>query len=380
MVFTAYFAQSQIIIQSTDFPLAAGTSSIFHVFDANAIQAYGEIQGGENMVWDLSSIAYSNDTVRADYYMVHPTAPYYPEASYCYNYIYSVFGQEIPSKEYEIKDDVGIRTIGFTIDTLYIPISGGSIAVLNQKVDYNPAYVKLTFPLQYNATDYQLNESKRTIKALLSYSLIGNNLPVDYMITYKRETIDRGWGKLKLPGYSDPIDVLCKQITETMIDSIFINGSPASNLLLSQVGLKQGKAYQNVETKFYTTGVPSYIAMLGKSIDGTTMYIYSTFKINESTNDVDGQIPQTMKAQVYPNPSTDNYFNVSFTKSSDKAWRIDVYDALGMKVNTSSVNNQAGKVDIRLSLESATNAGMYIYKIYNENEILVESGKTILAK
>lgn len=75
------------------------------------------------------------------------------------------------------------------------------------------------------------------------------------------------------------------------------------------------------------------------------------------------QVPaENMALNLFPNPVYNDLI-VSFTPNSSAVADIEIYNAVGSKVQTISVNETTGKNNIRISLDGSLGNGLYFLKL-----------------
>jgi len=143
-------------------------------------------------------------------------------------------------------------------------------------------------------------------------------------------------------------------------------GFPAPNISKTWIpGLQNGVTY-DVQVKAKIGGVwGSYGAICQITINTSLIAPYSSpYKSFEAAETQNSLI-------VFPNPSDDNGFNVSYkvTDLESSIAIIEVYDMMGRKVIQRQVNNIVGINEIKLNTDGNLVTGTYVLVIINGNNI-----------
>jgi hypothetical protein len=148
----------------------------------------------------------------------------------------------------------------------------------------------------------------------------------------------KGWGEMRVKNLiskpSSYFDVLQVQITESRMDSFFVNGSPAPTVALTTFGLTQGEVVTNYYQNYYRAEEVTPFATVNYNNpaftnpeSATTMVenLYNTAGIANITNEVN--------MMVYPNPGN-GVFTFAITNYIPKLVGriVEVYNVLGEKV------------------------------------------------
>lgn len=83
---------------------------------------------------------------------------------------------------------------------------------------------------------------------------------------------------------------------------------------------------------------------------------------------------QTPILRSFPNPAT-TVINFSFQKEFEKGYSIQVYNFLGRKMSEQAISAE----QVSINLTDFTR-GVYIYKLFDKNGRLVETGKFTVSK
>ena len=105
---------------------------------------------------------------------------------------------------------------------------------------FSPKDLLYKFPLaygdSYTSTNAIINEN--FVLTVPAFAI--NQAPVARKLTRNRTASVTGWGKLKLPDNSTPIEVLQVKLTETGTNNYLLNGNTPPAQLLTALGLSEG--------------------------------------------------------------------------------------------------------------------------------------------
>ncbi len=210
--------------------------------------------GGENMTWDYSNL------------MVTSKAATVPYKSYSDPAFSGANLSQTATTEYSLtneKRDV-IYVYSSTADGYYehgrkyeadfvIPVFGGagSVTYIAEDVIYSPKIKAVIFPFDYEDKAESEHVETSNFKATLPSAGLNNTPGANTdSISYSAEAI--GWGQLKLPAYSESIEVLLIKRVEVRRDYWFLGGAPAPASLLTNLGIVDGAKTTIVTYVFYT--------------------------------------------------------------------------------------------------------------------------------
>ena len=155
---------------------------------------------------------------------------------------------------------------------------------------------------------------------------------------------------------SSPIDIGVSNDSTLMGTAVHTFAAPLSNTWATETYIFQAP----LAAKYLTVnvGVTGGTGTVG--LDKFSLTAVAT-GINEITN---------QQVSIFPNPNNGTFTISNLTKSSQSI--IEIYNAIGEKVYSSSIENQNTTVDINKQAK-----GIYFYKIISENG-MVRNGKLIL--
>ncbi|MGB0931148.1 MAG: hypothetical protein ACPGVB_10250 [Chitinophagales bacterium] len=242
--------QAQVTIDHNNFSAKAGfIDSFYGILEAEPIIP----EGGANMVWDYSGIAYETATIVQEEYFDATDDPDFPNAL---NYLESTLNFsafDVPTKVYVQVDESGFSQIGSKIEESNFPLTAftqGPEDVSRfpyQVISFEGGEGKneyLRFPMNYqdqwtstttNNTDFELT--------IAGFGL--NQTPglAQEIGTDNVEVI--GYGQVIIPmedgSASNPVEVLLVKTVSSTVTNYFLGGAPAPEALLNAFGLVQGE-------------------------------------------------------------------------------------------------------------------------------------------
>ncbi len=337
----ALFAQSPIIINSSDMP---ATGDTFRYHTSPSILNIDLNQTGANQQWDFSNLISSSNYLD-EYVSVQSTGLIYSFAFWqsdnalllnlpdtmgqiplqdVYNYL------KINSGDYEISG------FGATISGAQIPIK------------YNNPDVLYTFPLTYNTADSSDVDFAINIPSMGAYARV-----------QKRINYTDGWGTLTTP--EGTYDVLRVVSHLEMQDTLTSNS------------IKFGYASTRLEYKWISKdkGVP-VVQVLAQEVLGQIIP-YSLTYLNE-TNTIPSGINQHSKAenwQIYPNP-VHNTMHLISPHGNGLNQEIALINTSGALVQSFPVQPTDENGQFTLSLDRCViPSGLYCIRIISESNTAI---------
>ena len=132
----------------------------------------------------------------------------------------------------------------------------------------------------------------------------------------------------------------------------------------------QGTAFAIGDTGYYGFGYDS---------DAIVYNRFYRFYNNDSCNKITGynNITDNSEINIYPNPNNGRFTLESNSASISGKNTLEVYNILGTKVFTEALPSTQGDNTINISNQPA---GIYLYRILNNNGVLIGRGKVIIQK
>lgn len=367
--------QSAITLTQSNFYLSQGKHTVHFKDTANASAP----KIGSNQSWDYSTItggdtfstifkpntnsAFSSSALTyLGLQSLNSTAIYYVDNIFDEdaNAFFSP-GAHTPYQTYGLGNYTGNPS-----DTLY---------VLDQNIFYRENIV--AFPATANSTWSSNYKEKVNFKITLSF-LGYNKTPASTLATISETNNVVGWGTVKVPashGSSKDYNVLEVKTATVSNDSFFINNKPASPLVLSGFGMKQGAKSYTYQINFYRTGSAQPLMTFDFGNDST----YTNLQMVSYDTDVETGLTADNKNDshfsVFPNPAAcGSNINCSFLKNTSEPWLIKITNMVGQTVATRRVS-EIGNITLPLTIENGQAGGLYFVNMLNEKGEMIASSK-----
>lgn len=224
----------------------------------------------------------------------------------------------------------------------------------------------LKFPCTYGES-WSANHIYYTPFRLTVASFSLNNAPALWVQrVYKTDSVV-GWGKLTLPttsGPSNPVDVLLIKTSRYLVDSYYVNGSPAPASLLSGLKVRQNDSnYANTYT-FHAAGaeLPLFNIYLSADWDviGSAYYTNGIYPLAANHS-------ETLQGQVYPNPVRAGQLLRFSLNGMSTQLRISILDMQGRQVH--SWEGDAEAADMGIRIPSTLKPGHYMCRVESEGNV-----------
>jgi len=373
------FSNEPIVIDSSNFTFTPNDTMYAKFLTLESLQAI-DIKVGADQIFDLSNVQTTadEDTVVDN---VNTYQEYFPTATLYWENNYTIFGAYLRTLEFDQIGYYGLKSQGFLTDSLFLPLSQdktSNLIVPKQVVKYTPELVKVPFPLTYQGQTVPATyQTKRMINATFNYPSLGLvNVPVGHQQTTEFSIIVTGWGTLLLPGYSEPINVLQVATQVVYTDTIFLNGTPAPEILLSQLGLTQGQRTMHNTIRFLRentyANVFRYTRFVG--IDGDTTHSAYYFKSKEITSVKESANNNAFT--IYPNPSNGRNLHILNNSNSDIK-QVEIYNNLGICVFKKELSGSQNNINISFPTQLAK--GIYFYNFIDSKSNII-NGKFIVSE
>jgi len=256
--------------------------------------------------------------------------------------------------------------------------------VLFPKVDNytsNPLYY-YKFPI--NTSSRGTWKYRNTINFNLTVALVGLDRSPGQVVTNQVQ-IDStiGWGTLRMrnPKGGSPLDfaVLLVENIDQSRDSFYLSSTPAPDLLLNALGLKQNALRISKSYAFYGARFASSILSVNYRNDTLIRVTRNVNPVRGLTTDLRDIKNIGVKTRLYPNPSQGNIV-LEFEKSESADWDVLVYNANGQMVGLERIAAPIGKVNHSLSLKTNLSNGTYFYHLLDQRSLIRSSGTFVLQR
>ncbi|MCX6257132.1 MAG: T9SS type A sorting domain-containing protein [Bacteroidia bacterium] len=356
-------AQTPVILNDANMPFVAGQQ--YKPVGAN-MTGFVLPVAGSDQTWDYSSLVQTTSYLYT--YVTPPTAEF-PTATYADTGIAVSF----------IANTVYYTDYYYIINSSYV----ASLGSVNKKQEYNisaetggaqdscifPAQtfsfdnpnLTMAFPATGNSewnVDY--TEKVNFQLSIAAYAL--NHVPCQRVSHITKKDTVIAWGTIIVPtnsGPSIPYQTLLVKRQYASADSFYMNGSPASSLLLTAFGLSQGQITKTNRYMFWRpeSVYPALMVNFGSNDFTTpTSLFYDGFATPLGISEQG----KTDCYSVYPNPARD-FIIVAANPGSNLA----IYDISGRILFQTKITGSIVNIPV-----DQLAAGMYFAKINDGNIIL----------
>lgn len=206
------------------------------------------------------------------------------------------------------------------------------------------------------------------------------NTPGEFVSYLQDSSEVSGWGTFQIPntkgGYVE-YEALLVYRKQSFTDSMFLNGAPASPVILNALGISQGQK-RDIETySIYRMDTAAASQQLIFQYYDTGNLVETWFIEDDSRGVSVQEIQEKLELKVYPNPIQNQSFYFEFEKTSPESWQIDILNALGQVVSQIPVKQQFGKVLIEENLNQQIENGVYFYHLKNHKNQVLAKGKLV---
>ncbi|RYY95082.1 MAG: hypothetical protein EOO11_16570 [Chitinophagaceae bacterium] len=158
----------------------------------------------------------------------------------------------------------GWRQVGRSLPAFTLAYPGvGTLTYAAQNALFAPAALPLTPPFPVHLNDSVNFNTAVTENATADAPGAGlSNAPTAQRTTYSGKAKAIATGSISLPGYAAPMNAMVIRRDLTTVDNYFLNGAPASPLLLGALGLTDGETYSATYYDFYNYGGVGYLGSI----------------------------------------------------------------------------------------------------------------------
>ncbi|MEI6137920.1 MAG: hypothetical protein WCP85_01565 [Mariniphaga sp.] len=238
-----------------------------------------DITPGDNKFWDLDSNAQVIDKINGSQKIDSQMMMNFKDGNYYKTITLIILGQNVTANEYFYLADDQLYAKGMSIAAQTVTGSGITINVPEQEVLYNPSRVIFNFPITYDGLIHTAPQYSRTIKATVSgASALGipDGTPVSYLVTFNDTYKVLSWGGLRLIDNEKPVNALLVQSESKTVGTIYINGSKATQEVLTPLKMTQDAPILLTTYSFKNMSYPDNLAEFG--LNGTTVTYLNTIK------------------------------------------------------------------------------------------------------
>jgi hypothetical protein len=389
---TIWTLQGQISLTRKDFTISDNRADTI-ISQVMQRKAFVTPKGGNNQFWDYSNTL--DSAIAPIRFVTSILEPFYvpfefPKATAAYIATYA-FGPFRITDNYQFErygdDGYSIQGTVFSGGRFSLKSFTGfatDSVVLFPKVDNytsNPLYY-YKFPI--NTSSRSTWKYRNTINFNLTVALVGLDRSPGQVVTNQVQ-IDStiGWGTLRMrnPKGGSPLDfaVLLVENIDQSRDSFYLSSTPAPDLLLNALGLKQNALRVNKSYAFYGARFASSILSVNYRNDTLIRITRNVNPVRGLTTDLRDLKNTGVKTRLYPNPSQGNIV-LEFEKSESEDWDVLVYNANGQMVGLERIAAPIGKVNHNLSLKTNLSNGTYFYHLLDQRSLIRCSGTFVLQR
>lgn len=299
-------------------------------------------------------------------------------------YIEAAPGMKYQTKLMFAVEQSGIKTYGERLERQAFSLLAStgnpndSIVLLKQDVVYSTPQVQIPYPCSIG-TKWNTN-SKSIVNFKMSINSPPSPIPPLIDVPGERRSTTTttnevvGWGLMKirrLDGKPSGVRaVLQVETTISIVDSIYLNGSPAPAQLLTMAGLTQGQTTNVYQRSFYRENEVLPMA--------NVTYTAASFTTVKDVNFTEARLPwpddvaevsAAGNVEVYPNPVTGNSFTVKLGDQGNAKLSYVITDATGKKVLEDVLNTTTGN-GTTVHLPQSVTPGIYMLNIKQGNEFV----------
>jgi hypothetical protein len=371
------FAQQAPTLTLSDFPYVKSDFKYDNRLTTSVVTAP---KPGTNQVWNYGKETLPNAETYTYYKYSEPSIPSLTHVDFGfsenvtpslfieYNDLLSLnangfqfIGRNYPAQKYGIGGLTGTATDSFKIE--------------NQNVLYNDPISSMKFPMTMG-TNWASDVTRQYSAKLTIASFSVNNATFVKRSREVRKDSVVGWGDIIVPiGTKPSVPYQCLMVHRyiTVTDSIFLDGKPAPAALMQAFGLVQGNKTAETRKIFWRTKELYPAAYFRYKSSNFTNFNY--FLANQhgnivSTKDAEVQV----ETNIFPNPSADGRFTLSFDKSSAKNWSLKIYDLSGREIAEETI---IGEGKVTHSFQLLIGKGAYFYALFNENQQFMSNGACV---
>jgi Secretion system C-terminal sorting domain len=370
---------AQITIKGSDITVKAGDSLKTYPATAASLANIPAFKTGGNQVWDFSKLAFEN------FYYYDPISKAnnsaYPSANLSYPSSASLGAIVIPTTRFLEKSATAYRDLGFsnlglkqvltTItgsnkDTLFLPATD---------IKYTDNIFSFPVTMGANQTD-KWTQNRPYALTVAAFGLNKTPGVVKNIVTSNKSVV--AWGKVILPDFKNKgktvtYNTIVQLTSVSLVDSVFLGGAPAPAPLMQAFGLTQGSSSSYT---YFSALVPGFktIAVegdLNANLKATSIYVATESGFVPSNSVGSKDVAEQIESNVFPNPSQNGQFTLSFDKPNSKDWTVKIYDLAGREMSQTKITGE-GKITQPLSV--STEKGTYFYALFNENQQFVNNG------
>lgn len=364
MASLTYQAYGQITLDASNVPVASPTYNI---------DLLGAIEGaaiGPDQVWDYSSAAAANSTTNN--FPAATNANFIAagaETTFSYDKTAFVMGGNTIAttviEQWDFSQE-GLHVIGYFLPGGSLDlgdvggVAGDSIGAPDQEILPDVPLTLMDYPVTANSAWSSVSTFNNPFWASIAQFNL-DHTPMVQQITVVRTDSIVGWGEMTVytsGGISIPYPVLMRRTHMHHVDSLLVDGAPASQDVLDFFGFVQGNinSIQNFDD-FIREDMYRYLIRVFYGGDNTfsTVAQVQLCTDNLETLGVNDGSAAGYSVMVYPNPTDNGTVNLNVIgRTLSGKVHYSVSDLAGRTVQTGTLEAQAGsKMSIVLGSEIA---------------------------
>lgn len=356
-------SSGQITLSQSSYPVSVvGTDSIASTTVASFIPI---LTPTTNAIWDLTTI--TDSTVPSFIYRV---------ASITYPFADSNF-YDFAGYSYQENVECDIASLGYFEYYSAIPraatyigsITHGptdSFVIVPQFDTFSSAHIVISFPATYENNWF--SSYKSDFNYQISIAAFSYNHAPGIVRSYMSETDSvTGWGEMRVKNLdgipSSYFNVLQVKKIVSKVDSFFLNGTLATDLLLTTLGLTQGQTTTTYLQDYYRTGEVTPMAEVTYSDATFSHPVHAATHIQRLVNEGVANVDGKSEVKVFPNPATGTMtIELPFTPGT---WSFELSDFTGqiIRSGTLTLNGSIAQFTLPQSMAS----GIYSLRLFNNN-------------
>ncbi len=368
---------AQITITAENFPREATFADTFY---SAAPPVVNYPTAGPDQVWDYSDLV--ADTFFVTNFISAENDGDFPGALNFYerNLVFQVF--DLPSQQYDAMDDEGWFDLGRDMADISYPIgfiTGGAndkLRFVGNRTLYDGRHDVVKFPVTYEDSWTQSRREvvpfELTVAAFGLNAVPGVNVRIS---TQTREIV--GYGTLIIPGTdgspSEPMDVLLFDTQRTFVDSVYLGGAPAPQVLMDAFGLSQGQTSSDHTMLFYRADFGSPVMNFTVGSDFVAFRPQAEFSTSSTTE------PIVKVLNSFPNPVSTGEVLTIETSDHLSGGKLRVFDVSGKMVIIRDFN-KADQKNIQFQIPAHFVDGMYFFTISDTQNRPTATGKIFISK
>lgn len=265
---------------------------------------------------------------------------------------------QVPSQGFDLSGCTTTPT-----DSILFPLQSALCTTQKEIIHY-----PLTMSSAWSSTSRRVANFVLTIAA---DSL--NHVAGQHIYTVHRSDSVVGWGSARVSvgtGASILYPVLIDRMSEYTQDSLYLNGVPAPDTVLTTLGVVQGARTSKInEYNFYRSGEFNALLSFYYGSDSTfttpTDVSLDTDNLEPLPTGIASQNTAPVTSVIYPNPVIGTDIHVILTDNKTTPARYVVSDKNGKTVVTGAVNNQG--IQTSIHLPTALAPGTYQMNLFDDD-------------